>query len=209
MDLSARDAALRSAFGQVSKLWWLWIVFGVFWIVVALVILQFDRASITTVGVLIGLMFLASGFQQIAISGLIEGAARWISLFFGVLLLVAGVIALISPEDTFAGVADILGFLFLMVGFFWILQAFMEREGNELWWFGLVAGIAMIVLAFWTGGQFFIERSYMLLVFAGIWALFHGVGDLITAFQIRRLSDVPPPRPPTEPPADGPPLATA
>ena len=30
----------------------------------------------------------------------------------------------------------------------------------------------------------------MLLVFAGIWALFHGVGDVIKAFQIRNLRDV-------------------
>jgi hypothetical protein len=28
-----------------------------------------------------------------------------------------------------------------------------------------------------------------LLVFAGIWALFHGVGDPIKAFQIRKLRD--------------------
>ena len=43
----------------------------------------------------------------------------------------------------------------------------------------------MVILAFWTSGQFFIEKQYVLLVFAGVWALFHGVGDLIKAFQIR------------------------
>ena len=30
-----------------------------------------------------------------------------------------------------------------------------------------VGGILMIVLAFWTSGQFFIEKAYTLLVFAG------------------------------------------
>ena len=35
---------------------------------------------------------------------------------FGVLFLIAGVIAFISPENTFAAIADILGFLFLIVG---------------------------------------------------------------------------------------------
>jgi hypothetical protein len=30
-------------------------------------------------------------------------------------------------------------------------------------------------------------------VFAGIWALFHGVGDLIRAFQIRQLRNLPRP----------------
>ena len=176
MESSARDAAARQAVLGMARLWWLWLVFGIFWIVIALSILQFDQASITTVGVLIGAMFLASGFQQLALAGLVEGSVRWILIIFGVLLVIAGVIALINPEDTFAGIADILGFLFLMVGLFWIIQAFGDRDTNELWWFGLISGIAMIVLAFWTGGQFFIDKAYTLLVFAGIWALFHGWG---------------------------------
>jgi uncharacterized membrane protein HdeD (DUF308 family) len=157
---------------------------------VALVILQFDQASITTVGILIGIMFLVAGVQNFFLGSLAGGAMQWILWIFAVLFVIAGVISLIRPEDTFAGIADILGFLFLLVGIFWIVEAFAEREANELWWFGLIAGVAMVIVAFWTGGQFFIEKQYVLLVFAGIWALFQGVGDLIKAFQIRRLREL-------------------
>ena len=59
----------RALLRGLSKLWWLWLVFGIAWIVIALVILQFDQASITTVGVLIGIMFFVSGIQQFAIAG--------------------------------------------------------------------------------------------------------------------------------------------
>jgi uncharacterized membrane protein HdeD (DUF308 family) len=45
----------------------------------------------------------------------------------------------------------------------------------------------MIIVAFYTGGQFFIEKQYVLLVFAGIWALLEGVLNIIRAFQIRAL----------------------
>src|SRR5215212_9165798 len=166
---------LEEAGIALSRLWWLWLTLGFVWILIALVILQFDQASVTTVGVLIGIMFLLSGFQQLVL------------FLFGLLMLVAGVIALISPENTFAAIADILGFLFLIVGIFWIIQAFGERDVNEFWWFGLISGVAMIVLAFWTGGQFFIHRAYVLLVFAGIWAMFHGVNDIFRAFQLREL----------------------
>jgi uncharacterized membrane protein HdeD (DUF308 family) len=171
----------------LSRLWWLWLVAGIAWIAIALIILQFDQASINTVGVLIGIMFLLSAFQQATFGMLVGGWLRAVMWIFSFLFLVAGVISLISPENTFAAIADILGFLFLLVGAFWIIQAFGERDVNQLWWFGLIAGVAMIVLAFWTAGQFFIDKAYVLLVFAGIWALFHGVGDIIRAFQLREL----------------------
>jgi hypothetical protein len=179
----------RELLRGLSRFWWLWLVFGIGWVVISLVILQFDQASITTVGILIGLMFFVSGLQQFAIAGMVE-RGRWLYALFGFLFVVAGVISFISPENTFAAIADILGFLFLIVGIFWIIQAFAEREENEIWWLGLGAGILMVILAFWTGGQFFIEKQYTLLVFAGIWALMSGVTDIVRAFQIRKLGEL-------------------
>jgi uncharacterized membrane protein HdeD (DUF308 family) len=88
-----------------------------------------------------------------------------------------------------------LGFLFLLFGVWWTIQAFIEREGNPLWWVQLLSGVLMTILAFWTSGQFFIQKAYVLLVFAGIWALFHGVNDIINAFQIRGLGRRPPAAP--------------
>jgi uncharacterized membrane protein HdeD (DUF308 family) len=187
---SAAEGSAREALEGASRLWWLWLVFGVVWTAVAVVILQFDQASITTVGILIGIMFWAAALQNIVLFALSEGGIRWLFGIFAVLFVGAGVVTFISPENTFAAIADILGFLFLLVGVFWILQAFATREVNELWGFGLVAGILMIVLAFWTGGQFFIEKQYVLLVFAGIWALMQGVTDFIRAFQIRKLGQL-------------------
>jgi uncharacterized membrane protein HdeD (DUF308 family) len=179
--------ALEEVGIQLSKLWWLWLVTGIAWILIALVILQFDQASVNTVGVLIGIMFLLSGFQQFMFGSMAGGWLQLVMWLFGVLFLIAGVISLISPENTFAAIADILGFLFLLVGAYWIIQAFGERPYNEMWWFGLISGIALIILAFWTGGQFFIDKAYVLLVFAGIWALFQGVNEIFRAFQLREL----------------------
>jgi uncharacterized membrane protein HdeD (DUF308 family) len=186
--MPSRTAASETLRG-VSQLWWLWIVFGVAWIAISIVILQFDQASITTVGVLIGIMFLGTAGEQFVVGSL---ADRWQLLYwlFAVLFVVAGIASLISPENTFAAIADLLGFLFLLVGLFWILQAFVAREVNELWWLGLISGILMVILAFWTGGQFFITKQYVLLVFAGIWALMQGVTDLVRAFQIRKLGQL-------------------
>ena len=177
----------REAARDVSGFWWLWLITGAAWLIVAAVVLQFDQASVKTVGIVIGLMFLFTGVQQFILAGIAEGAARWIAVFFGVLLVVAGVISLANPENTFAGFADILGFLFLIIATMWIVGAFMARESDDLWWLTLIAGILMAILAFWTSGQFFIHRAYLLLVFAGIWALMQGITDIVRAFQVRRL----------------------
>ncbi|MGZ5310886.1 MAG: HdeD family acid-resistance protein [Solirubrobacterales bacterium] len=176
----------RQAIKSLSKMWWLWLAFGVVWTIVAVVILQFDDASITTVGVIIGLMFLGAAAQNFVLATLAD-RGRWLFAIFGVLFLIAAVLAFISPENTFTAIADMLGFLFLIVGVFWIIEAFAAKSVNDLWWLGLVAGILMVILAFWTGGQFFIEKQYLLLVFAGIWALMQGVTDFVRAFQIREI----------------------
>ena len=121
---------------------------------------------------------------------MIAARLRWLYAIFGVLFLVAGGICFVNPKNTFAGLADILGFLFLTVGVWWIVSSFLEHEENSLWWVGLISGILMCVLAFWTAGQFFLQKAYTLLVFAGIWALMHGIGDLIRAFRLRSAQDL-------------------
>ena len=172
-----------------TSFWWLWLVTGIAWIVASLVVLQFDAASIKTIGIIAGCMLVFAGVQQCALAALRE-RHRWIPITFGVLLLVAGVVCFINPEATFAGLADILGFIFLMIGASWIINAFVEREeAGPLWTLGLISGVLMIVLAFWTGGQFFFEKAYTLLVLAGIWALMHGINDLFRAFAVRSLRD--------------------
>jgi uncharacterized membrane protein HdeD (DUF308 family) len=173
---------------QFGRLWWLWIVTGLAWVLAALVILQFESASITTIGIIVGCMFLFSGLQQLVVAFAAE-RLRWLWAIFGGLFLVFGVVCFINPEATFAGLADMLGFLFLVVGVWWTLMAFVEREENGLWWLGLLSGVLMIVVAFWTSGQFFLEKAYTLLVFAGIWALLHGIGDIVRAFQVRSLRE--------------------
>ena len=178
----------KEAMRAATDYWWLWIVVGIAWIVAAFVILQFDRASITTVGILVGLMFVFAAAQQFVLAA-VAPSARWLWAIFGVLFLAAGVVCFISPENTFAAMADILGFLFLVVGTWWTIRAFLEKDINPLWWLGLIAGVAMIVLAFWTSGQFFIQKAYTLLVFAGIWALLQGVTDITRAFAVRGVRE--------------------
>ena len=180
--------SLREGARRVTGYWWVLLIAGIAWVGVALVILQFDQASVTTVGVLVGLMFLALGIENLALARL-DVPMRWAWALFGVLFLVSAIVCFADPTDTFAGLADMLGFLFLVVGVWWMVRAFLERAISPLWWLGLISGILMTALAFWTSGQFFIEKAYVLLVFAGIWALMQGVITIVRAFEIRAARD--------------------
>jgi uncharacterized membrane protein HdeD (DUF308 family) len=154
--------------------------------VIAIVVLKFNNASVVTVGILTGIMFLVFAAEEFALAAL-DRSARWFWALFGVLLTAAGIVALIHPRNTFAAFADILGFVFLMIGVLWMVQAFMERAVNGLWWLGLISGIFMVILAFWVSGEFFLDRAATLLVFAGVWALMKGITDIVRAFQMREL----------------------
>jgi uncharacterized membrane protein HdeD (DUF308 family) len=126
---------VRDKVREISGYWWVGLVAGVAWLVISLVILQFDSASVTTVGVLVGVMFLLAAVQNIALATL-PVEHRWVPTLFGVLFLISAVICFVEPANTFAGVADMLGFLFLLVGVWWMVQAFLERPVNPMWWLG-------------------------------------------------------------------------
>lgn len=184
------DTKLRPLLHQIARYWWVELLVGVFWVVIAVVVLKFNQASVVTVGVLTGIMFLVFAAEEVVLAALDQGASRWIWAIFGVLLTASGVVALIHPRNTFAGFADILGFVFLLIGALWTVQAFAERAFNDLWWLGLISGILMLVLAFWVSGQFFLTRAATLLVFAGIWAMIKGITDIVRAFQLRQLGSI-------------------
>jgi uncharacterized membrane protein HdeD (DUF308 family) len=178
----------KSVIAPFARFWWVELLLGVLWLVIAVVVLKFNHASVVTVGVWTGIMFLIFAAEEFLLALLDHGWTRWVWAFFGVLLVAGGIVSLVHPRETFAGFADVLGFVFLLIGVIWTVQAFGEKSFNDRWWLSLVSGIILIVLAFWTSGLFFLERAYLLLVFAGIWALVKGVTDIVRAFEIRKLA---------------------
>lgn len=184
--MTAADQFVRT---EVSKWWWLWLVAGIIWIMVALVVLQLDESSVRTVGVIIGIMLFVAGAQYMGVGAVAEGW-KWLWYVFGILMMAAGLTAMLNPVEAFSGLADMLGFLFGLVAIVWLIEALAGKETNPLWWMGLLSGILMLMVAFWTSGQFLMDKAYTLLVFAGVWAMMKGILDIIQAFNIRRLGRV-------------------
>lgn len=170
---------------DIGKYWWVLLILGILWVIVGFIVFQFDVRSITAVGILIGILFLVAGLQYLVIGTQVEGW-KWLWYVFGSILIIGGLVALFNPRETFVAIANILGFLFLMVGLIWIIEAFSTRPYYDLWWLTLSAGAVMIALAFWLGNQFFFTKAETLLVFVGVWALVRGIIDIIGSFQLKK-----------------------
>src|ERR1700759_1004371 len=152
---AVRNTLLQPFLSQIASYWWVELLLGVLWVVLAVVVLNFNNASVVPVGVLTGIMFLVFAAEEFVLAA-VDNGARWLWVIFGILLTAGGIVCLIHPRNTFAGFADILGFVFLLIGILWMVQAFTERVFNNLWWLTLISGILMIVLAFWVSGEFFL-----------------------------------------------------
>ncbi len=64
----SKPTDLRETTSMITGYWWVGLAAGIAWLVISLVILQFDAASITTVGILVGLLFLLAAVQNIALT---------------------------------------------------------------------------------------------------------------------------------------------
>jgi uncharacterized membrane protein HdeD (DUF308 family) len=180
---------LSTALRSETKRWsWLWLVAGVLWTLVSVTILQFDESSAATVGTIAGVMLMFAGVEYFFF-GSMTPRMRWVWYLFGGFLIVGGGVALFYPTRTFFSIANILGFMFVFMGVMWIVEAFLARDYNDLWWLNLAAGMVTVVLGFWLSGQFLITQAAALLMFAGIWALMRGILDITLFFTMRTAAD--------------------
>ena len=171
--------------GASTLPWWLFLVTGVAWLFVSLIVLRFDVTSIAAVGALLGVILVAAGANEFAIMSV--PGWRWLHAILGVLFIGGGIWGH-PPRSTFYELAAILGFLLLLKGTLDIATAFMTKEINDLWWLGLGVGILEILLAFWASQQFFAPRAPLILLWVGFFAMFRGFTEIFLAFEVRRAS---------------------
>src|SRR6188472_1983849 len=88
-------SGFRDTIRQATGYWWVGLLAGIAWLVVSLVILQFNDASITTVGVLVGVMFLFAGLENVVVATL-SVEHRWVPVLFSILFLVAAIICFVN-----------------------------------------------------------------------------------------------------------------
>ena len=180
MDRSSKMAA-RAA----SGLWWLFLVTGILWLLISVIVLRFNVTSVASVGVLLGVVLLFAGVNEFMVLGLRDVGWKWMHGVLGVLFIIGGIWAFVHPIGAFYELASILGFLLILKGSFDIIGSMMQKEVSDLWWLGLITGIVEVLLGFWASQQAFPARGALLLLWVGFFALFRGISEIVTSFELR------------------------
>jgi uncharacterized membrane protein HdeD (DUF308 family) len=184
--MRTRRTQETSMFGEITGVWWMFLITGIAWLIIALIVLRFDITSIATVGALLGVVFLIAGLNEGMIA-VVSPSWKWAHFALGILYLIGGFLAFASPYDAFWALASILGFLLVLKGSLDVIVSAMTKDVNEFWWLGLVTGILELLLGFWASQQLFPARAALILIWVGFAALLRGITEIAMALQIRRL----------------------
>jgi uncharacterized membrane protein HdeD (DUF308 family) len=181
----AEDAEIRDDLRDVGSAWWVFLVMGIVWIFVSLLVLQFDQTSVNTITAIFGIVVLLAAVEELFHAFALPGW-RWLHGILAFLFLLGGIGTFVYSTWTFGALALLFGWFLLFSGTFEVIASLMNRD-VDLWWLGLLAGIAMILLAFWAVG--YPGRSAQLFVlWVGFAALFRGVSRIVLAFQVKHLA---------------------
>ena len=188
MDSTAGVSRLSSPNISTGVPWWLYLITGALWFVIAWVVLRFDLTSVAAVSVLAGVVILMAGLAEL-FNAFTAPGWKWLHAILGAVFVITGGIAFFRPGGTFAMLAAFIGWYLLFKGLLDIILAFATKDANDAWWLGLIIGIIEVGLGFWAAGSF--GRSVaLLIVFVGAIALTRGITDIVLAFRLRKLSHV-------------------
>lgn len=183
--LSRSDTITEEDADRLARLWWVPLLLGVAWMVVALAVLQFDITSVRTISLLFGVILIGAAVHEFA-DVFIAPGWRWLHGALSALFLIGGIATLVWPDITFMALANLIGWYLLFKGTFDVVAALSFRDRLELWGLVLAAGVLELVLAFWAVG--YAGRSAALLIlWVGLGALAKGVTSIVVAFQVRAL----------------------
>jgi uncharacterized membrane protein HdeD (DUF308 family) len=181
--------SFREDMQTMTRNWGWFLAAGIAWIVFAFFILSFNYRTVWAIAVFFGIGFILGGIMELAVAAVVPGW-KWLYVLIGIVSIVAGVIALVWPGETFLVLSAIVGWLLLFYGIIDIVFAFSTRHLEGLWWMQLISGIIMVLLGFWaispdnaTVATY--RGAVLLVVWIGVAALFRGISDMIVGFRLR------------------------
>lgn len=170
---------------SASRLWWLYLITGVLWLWVTLIILSLDIDSVYAIAILFGFVAIGAGINEFFAMGASTTGWKIAHGILGVLFVAAGIVAFFRPQGTFVALAAIVAWVLLFKGIFDIVLALVTHPAH-LWWVGLIVGVVEILLAFWAAG-YFRGSAIILVAWVAALTLLRGITEIVMAFRLRHL----------------------
>ncbi len=173
---------------RIGRSWGWFAFFGAVSVVVGIIALVWPGQTLVVLAVVFGIQLIVSGVFRL-IGALVlddaSGGARVLMAILGLLGLLVGLYALRHAVITLIALALVLGIYWIIDGVTELFAAIAHPGLPGRGWtaaagvLGIIAGI--IVLA-WPG-----ISLLALAIVLGIWLIIFGIGQLMTAFVIRRI----------------------
>jgi uncharacterized membrane protein HdeD (DUF308 family) len=172
---------------SVTDNWWVLLVTGIAWTIVSIVVFRFDYSTVAAVGVLFGIIALASAANEVLVAMVSAGGWRVVHYSLAALFFVTGIVSFAHPGDTFVALAALVSFFLVFRGSFDLIAAFSMSRDLPGWWLLVITGIAELLIGFWAAGSWNLS-VVVLVAWVGAAALMRGITEIIGAFQLRDVN---------------------
>ena len=96
---------------SASRLWWLYLITGILWLWVTLIILNLNTESVTAIAILFGFVAIGAGINEFLRMATATTGWKIVHAGLGVLFVAAGIVAFFRPQGTFVALAAIVGWV--------------------------------------------------------------------------------------------------
>lgn len=180
---------------EATRWWWLPLGAGIAWLIIGWAVLRANVTSLTTVGVLIGFVFLGVALTETVLAWMFHGGWRVMHAVLAGVFLLGALWSFARPIDTFFALTSVLGLLLLLQGMGYIAKGIGLRHVSSYWGFSLFTGILITALGLWVstsdGVWTLAARSAFILLWVGFMAIFRGIQDVATGFMMLHFSKQP------------------
>jgi uncharacterized membrane protein HdeD (DUF308 family) len=180
------ENSAKRAVGNVLPPWWLFLITGIGWAIVGLIVLRFNYTSVHAISLLFGFVAIAAGVMEVVMTFIVPGWWKLLNGVLAVAFIAAGVVAFVHPGNTFVALAGVFSFVLVFAGMFDIIMSIASRHEIDVWWLQLIGGIILLFLGIWAAGDYG-RSAVVLIAWVAAFALIRGVRDIVYAFRIRGL----------------------
>jgi uncharacterized membrane protein HdeD (DUF308 family) len=184
--LSDDDIAVGDAVSvALEKMWGWYLAFGILSIIFGFFVISYRHASVYAIVYLASGFFIAVGVFEI-FGSISVARQRWLHLVFGLIWIGAGVVGFVWPHITIFISAVIIGWAFLVLGIFDIIES-VRHHHLPYWWLYLVRGLDAVAVGFLCIRHPGAPLT-ALVVLIGILAIVFGAVEIVGSFSARHAT---------------------